>query len=182
MDSWEFNKIAAAVLAALLLLVGARTAIDMSQAAHGHAVVGYALPVDAKAATGGGGAAPAAFSFAKVAQLLPKASADAGAAAFKKCAACHTVDKGGASRTGPNLYGIVNRGKGAVDGFSYSQSVKTKGGDWSFEAIAGFLHDPKGYIPGNKMGFAGVKDDQELADILIYLRSLSPSPAPLPQG
>jgi cytochrome c len=183
MDSWEFTKISAAVLSALLLIVGSRTAIEISQASHGKEVVGYELPVKVAAAStpaaGGGGAA---FSFTKIAQLMPKASADAGAAAFKKCASCHTVDKGGANRLGPNLYGVVNRAKGAVEGFSYSAAVKGKGGEWTFENLANFLHDPKGWLPGNKMGFAGVKDDQELADLLSYLRTLAPTPAPLPQG
>jgi len=185
MDSWEFTKISAAVLSALLLIVGSRTAIEISQASHGKEVVGYQLPVQVAAAStpaAGGGGGGGAFSFTKVAQLLPKASADAGAAAFKKCASCHTVDKGGANRLGPNLYGVVNRAKGAVEGFSYSAAVKGKGGEWTFENLANFLHDPKGWLPGNKMGFAGVKDDQELADLLVYLRTLAPTPAPLPQG
>jgi len=184
MDSWEFTKISAAVLSALLLIVGSRTAIEISQASHKE-VVGYELPVQVAAAStpaAGGGGGGGAFSFTKVAQLLPKASADAGAAAFKKCASCHTVDKGGANRLGPNLYGVVNRAKGAVEGFSYSAAVKGKGGEWTFENLANFIHDPKGWLPGNKMGFAGVKDDQELADLLAYLRTLAPTPAPLPQG
>ena len=184
MDSWEFTKISAAVLSALLVIVGSRTAIELSQASHGQDVAGYTLPVETAAAPAvGGGAAPAAaFSFAQIAPLLQKASADAGSAAFKKCAACHTVDQGGANRLGPNLYGVVNRAKGAVEGFNYSQAVKTKGGEWTFENLANFLHDPKGWLPGNKMGFAGVRDNQELADLLAYLRSLSATPAPLPQG
>jgi cytochrome c len=185
MDSWELTKISAAVLSALLLMVCSKTAIQMSQASHGHghAAVGYELPVAAPTATAAAGSAGgAAFDPKKVLALVSKASADAGSAAFKKCAACHTVDKGGANRLGPNLYGIVNRAKGAVEGFSYSQAVKGKGGEWSYENLAHFLHDPKGWMPGNKMGFAGVKDDQELADILAYLRTLAATPAPPPQG
>ena len=112
---------------------------------------------------------------------MPKASPDNGQDTFKKCLTCHTPQKDGRNGTGPNLWGIVGRKPGSHAGFPYSEAMKSHPGNWTFEELAKYLHDPKADIPGNKMAFAGVKDDAELADLLVYLRKLADSPAPLPQ-
>jgi cytochrome c len=179
MDMFEFNKIAGAALSALLLAFGMGTLLEVFSPPS-KAKPGYTLPVKAAAATGGAAAA-AAFDFKKVQPLLAKASAEAGQAAFKKCTTCHTPDKGGKNGQGPNLWGVVGKKLGAQEGFNFSDAVKNKGGTWTFETLASYIHDPKAYIPGNKMAFAGIKDDAELADMLAYLRTLSDSPAALPQ-
>jgi cytochrome c len=183
MDSWEITKVASAVLLALLLIVGAKTAIEIAQAGHGHGekIVGYKLPVTAAAATTTASPAAAAFDAKKVVAMVAKASAEAGQDAFKKCTTCHTPAKGGKNGTGPNLWGIVNKPKAAADGFAYSPVLKGKGGNWTYEDLANYIYAPAGWLPGNKMAFAGVKDSQELADVIAYLRTLADSPAPLPQ-
>jgi cytochrome c len=95
--------------------------------------------------------------------------------------ACHTGDKGGRNLVGPNLWGIVGRPRASHAGFPYSDAMKNHPGNWSFEELAKYLHDPRADIPGNKMAFPGVKDNAELADLLAFLRTLSDNPAPLPQ-
>lgn len=181
MDSWEFNKIAGAVLAALLIAFGGRTMMDLTMNSHdAHAKPGYVLPVAASAGGGTAAAAAKAFEFAAVKPLLAKASADGGKAAFKKCLTCHTPTKGGKNGTGPNLWGVVGADKGKHDGFAYSGPLKEKGGKWGYEELALFIHNPKGYVPGTKMAFAGVADPAEIADLMAYLRTLSDSPVALP--
>ena len=184
MDSWEFNKIAAAVLAALLVIFGVKEVIAIAGGGHAkHAgKPGYTLPVEVASAakTGAAPAAGSGLDFAKVAELLPNANASTGQGVFKKCSACHTPGQGGKNGQGPNLWNIVNRDKGSVEGFKYSKAMAGKGGKWDFEALALFLHKPKSYLKGTKMAFAGVKNINDLADMLAYLRSLSDSPAPLP--
>jgi cytochrome c len=181
MDSFEFNKIAGAVLAALLVIFGVSTALETIKNSHGHGpnLVGYDMPAAAPA--GAAAVAEAAFNPAAVLAAVAKGNVENGLANFKKCAACHTPDKGGKNGTGPNLWGVVNRAVGSSDGFAYSATIKGKGGNWSWANLAAYLNDPKGYAPGNKMAFAGVKDAGELTDLLAYLRTISDSPAELPK-
>jgi cytochrome c len=180
MDAFELNKVAGAVLSALLLIVASKTLLDIARQEHKPEKAGWALPVTE--APHGPSAQPAApFDVAEVLRLLPQANAEAGKDVFKRCLQCHTPDKGGPNRVGPNLWGIVGRARAAHAGFPYSEAMKTHPGNWTFEELAKYLHDPKGDIPGNKMAFAGLKDNAELADLLAYLRQLSDSPAPLPK-
>jgi cytochrome c len=188
MDSFEFTKIAAAVLCALLVIFGTRTALEIAETSHKKAeAAGYALPAPAAApttlaadATGTAPAAPAGFSFDAVKPLLAAASLENGQAIFKKCSACHAPEKGGANKVGPALWGIVGRKIGGQDGFQYSQALSGKGGEWTYENLALFAHNPKAFATGTKMVFAGISDNQQIADLLTYLRSLSDEPAPLP--
>ena len=185
MDSWFFNKIAGAVLSALLVAFGSGTLSQILGGGHGdghEAKPGYVLPVTGgSAAAATTAAAPAEFKFAEIAPLLKTASADNGRAAFTPCRACHTVDKDGKALVGPNLYGIVNRDIASNAGFPrYSNALKSQKGQWTFEKLGVYLHDPKAAVPGNQMAFAGIKNNSDLADLLAYLRTLSDAPAPLP--
>jgi cytochrome c len=178
MNMFEVNKIAGSALAALLLAFGSGAVLEIF-GSHAQPKPGYTLPVVAAAVTTG--PAAAAFDFKAVQPLLAKASVENGQAAFKKCTTCHTPDKGGKNGQGPNLWGIIGKKPGSHDGFNFSEPVKAKAGAWSFDSLAAYIQDPKAAIPGNKMAFAGIKDNAELADVLAYLRTLSDSPAPLPQ-
>ncbi len=191
MDQDAFTMIAGAALSALLVIVLPKTLLDMriEQAEHaGHeAQAGYTLPAPGKAGAAGAAAtaaaAPAATGdiFGTVKPLLAAAKADGGAATFKICAACHSGEKGGANKVGPALWGVVGRKTGSVDGFAYSEAMKGKGGEWTYDRLAGFLNNPKGYVAGTKMVYNGVQDPEKLADLLAYLGTLSDSPMPLPK-
>jgi cytochrome c len=184
MDSWEFTKIAAAVLSALLVIFGLRTAIEISEAS-APKIVGYKLPVKEVAAVDpskGGVAAPAWMAFDTVKPLLATASAEDGQAVFKQCLSCHTPTKGGANGTGPNIWGIVGRANASVAGFNYSEPAKAKAADkWTYQNLAGFVSAPAAYMPGTKMLFKGVAEPKKMADLLAYLRTLSDAPVDLPK-
>jgi cytochrome c len=180
MDAFEVNKTAGAVLSALLVIFASKTMLDIVYREHKSEKPGWALPITEVAASHS--KEPAApFDAAQVISLLPKANPDNGQDSFKKCLSCHTPQKDGKNGTGPNLWGIVGRKPGSHAGFPYSDAMKNKGGEWNWDALAAYLHDPKGAIPGNKMAFPGIKDNAELADVLAYMRKLSDNPAPLPQ-
>jgi cytochrome c len=181
MDAFEVNKTLGAVLAALLVIFGSRTMLDILWREHRPEKPGWAIPVKEVASTSTAKEPAAPFEASQVLALLAKGSAEGGQDTFKKCLQCHTPDKGGRALTGPNLYGIVGRPRASMAGFPYSEAMKSHPGNWTFEELAKYLHDPKADIPGNKMAFAGVKDNAELADLLVYLRKLSDNPAPLPQ-
>lgn len=183
MDSWEFNKIAAAVLSALLVIFGGTTILDLSHAGHGdkHDKPGYALPVAADA----GGAAPgapaaAAFDAAAVVAQLAKADAKAGESVFRQCKSCHTINDGGKDSIGPNLHNIVGRKIGGHGNFKYSKVLAEKGGNWDYTKLVEFLHKPKSWAPGTKMAFNGISRNDDLANLIMYLRAQSASPPALP--
>jgi cytochrome c len=173
MSTLELNKFAGAMLLALLVIQITSTLGDalVRPRAHGPAQVAVA-PTER---------APAREEKVEpIAPLLASADAKAGEAAFKKCVACHTVDKGGANKIGPNLYGVIGRPVASHGGFSYSQAMKGKGGEWTYEELSRYLSAPSRYIPGNKMAFVGLPKSKERADLLAYLRTRADSPPPLP--
>jgi cytochrome c len=178
MDSFEINKILGAVLGTCLVLL----ITSFSAGAIFSPVMpekpGYEIAVKEEAPAGGKEAAPAPSE--PIEKLLQTASVEKGAAAAKKCAACHTFDKGGPNRVGPNLFGIVGDKKGEGRGFNFSAAMKAKGGSWSYDDLNQFIANPKGFVPGTAMGFAGISKDSERADVIDYLHTLADSPVPLP--
>jgi cytochrome c len=127
-----------------------------------------------------GAEAPKEAAPVDIAALLASASPDAGKASIGKCTACHDLTNGGPNKVGPNLWNIVGHPKAAHAGYTYSDAMKAKGGNWTYEDLYHFLNSPKKFVPGTKMGFAGISKPQEIANVIAYLRTLSDSPVALP--
>jgi len=178
MDSFELNKVLGAVLAACLVVLVTSFTANALFAPKMPEKPGFEIAVKEAEGAAKGGAAPAAAE--PIEKLLQTASVEKGAAAAKKCAACHTFAKGEKNGVGPNLYAIVGDKIGEGRGFNFSTAMKAKGGTWTIDDLNKFVASPKGYIPGTAMGFAGIQKDSERADVLAYLNSLADSPAPLP--
>ena len=111
--------------------------------------------------------------------LLASASATEGGKTFKKCAACHSIAKGGKNKIGPALWGIIGRNSGSVDGYKYSKGMMAHGKPWSFEEMNGFLIKPKDWVKGTKMSFAGLKSAKERADVILYMNENSDNSLPV---
>src|SRR3954453_887072 len=178
MDSFELNKVMGAVLASCLLLLVVNFSAQAIFAPTKLDKPGFDIAVKEEA--GHGGPAEAAAPPEPIEKLLQTASVEKGAASAKKCAACHTFEKGGPNRVGPNLFGIVERARASEPGFNYSAAMKSKGGNWTFDDLNKFIANPKGFIPGTAMGFAGIQKDSERPDVIAYVNSLSEKPEPLP--
>lgn len=180
MDSFELNKILGAVLGTLLFVMGIGFLAEAIYSPIEGRGPGYALPEpEAVASAGPVEEVPSV----PLAVLLASASADRGASAVRKCQSCHNFGEGEPNKQGPNLYNIVEASKAHADGFAYSDILlqqKSEGQVWSYDNLNAFLENPRGYAPGTKMAFAGVKSPEERADILAYLQTLSGSPVPFP--
>jgi cytochrome c len=179
MDSFELNKIIGAVLGTLLFVMGVGFLAEAIYHPIENRGPGYALPEPEVAEAGPVEEVPAV----PLGVLLASASVDRGASAVRKCQSCHNFGEGEPNKQGPNLYGIVGASKAHAEGFAYSDILmqqKAEGQVWSYENLDAFLTNPRGYAPGTKMSFAGVRSPEERADILAYLQTLSSSPVPFP--
>jgi cytochrome c len=112
---------------------------------------------------------------------MASADPEKGGALFRRqCAVCHSVNEGGKAGVGPNLYDVVGKPHGHMEGFNYSAVLKAKPGPWNYDELSAWLQAPQQYAPGTKMGYVGLKDPQDRANVIAYLRSLSANPVPLP--
>ena len=161
MNTMEITKFVGAICGSLLVFLLFQTAAHAIFDTSSDVV---AFSVEAPEGTGGG---EAAADSVDVAALVAAADASAGEAVFKKCAACHKLD--GANGVGPHLDGVVGRTIGGVDGFTYSDGMKSHGGDWTPDNLFHFLDNPKKFVPGTKMTFAGLPKDEDRANLIAYL-------------
>lgn len=115
-----------------------------------------------------------------LAALLAAGNVEAGERAAKKCKACHSFDKGGRNGVGPNLWGVLGSPRAANADYKYSGALAELGGDWGYAEMAAFLEKPKSAVPGTKMSFAGVRNPEDRANLILYLRSISDVELPLP--
>ncbi len=182
MDSFEWNKIAGWVLAAFLVIMGITTMTGSLFRPHKPEKPGYDVCANntCEEVAGAGEAATATPAY-DLGTLLVKGDATKGAAVFKKCATCHTIEKGGANKTGPNLWNILNSKHAHAPGFAYSDGVKAKAGEaYTYENLNLWIENPKAAVPGNKMSFGGIKKPEERADLLAYLNSMGDAPVAYP--
>jgi cytochrome c len=179
MDYYRINQIAMAVLGALLLFFGAKTIVNIAYEEHepekpGYEVAGtepHGKPGEEKP---GGGAGDLAV-------LLAAADPARGAEVAKKCAICHSFDKGGPNMIGPNLYGVLGHKIASHEGYEYSDALKAKEGDWDYEKINHMIENPNVFAPGTKMAlFPGLPDAKQRADVIAFLRTKNDNPPPLP--
>lgn len=178
MDSFEFNKIAGATIASTIAILGLSIATDMAFTPHLPEKPGYVVEGVVEEVADAG---PTAEAERPIEFYLASASADKGEAVFKKCAACHNAAAGGANGIGPNLYSVVGAPKAVHAGFSYSDALSgMKGQAWTWDNLSQWLANPKGYAPGNKMSFAGLKKPDERAAVMVWLNQQSANPLPIP--
>ena len=182
MFSYTSNKIAGAVFWSLLVIVGTKVLIEEVSIPKHPEKPGYEiiLPDEKSGGHGGAKTPDAGKATLSLGEMLRAGDVERGKKVAKKCAGCHTFEQGGAKRTGPNIWGIVNRAIAGNDGFRYSPALKKKGGNWTFAELQCFLENPKKCVPGTKMSFRGVRKSGQLADLLVYLNNQSASPAALP--
>jgi cytochrome c len=178
MDSFELNKIMGAVLGTCMAILALNIAANAIFHPEKPAKPGYEIALPEKPEAGAPkGPAP---QEPPIEQLLAKADVGRGQASANKCVACHTFDKGGRTLQGPNLYGLVGREKGSVQGFNYSPAFrKTMKGPWTPQDISEFVKNPKTMVPGTNMTFAGIPRATERADLIAFLNSKSDNPLPL---
>ena len=170
MDSFELNKIAGAILFTLLVYLGVQNLGDIMFSTQPADPTAYV--VEGVVEEGAPVVASVAEVVVPISELLQTASIEKGEKVAKKCVSCHNFDIGGANKIGPALWGIVDRDIGATDGFNYSDALAGHGGVWDYEALNGFLENPKKYAVGTNMAFAGLRKAKDRANIIAYLDSL----------
>jgi len=179
MDSFEINKIVAAVLLVALLVIGIGKLSNVIFYVEKPEKPGYAVEVQ-QASTSTTATATVEDKTVDIAALMALGDVNAGEKIFKKCAACHSINQGGANKIGPALYNVVGRKIGGVADYKYSKAFVEYGKEWNFEELNGFLIKPSKWIKGTKMAYAGLRKEEDRASVIKYLNQNSDSPLPLP--
>ena len=179
MDSFEINKIIAAVLMVALLVIGIGKISDIEFHVEKPKTPGYAVDVE-QTITASATSAETVEEKIDIVALMAMGDIAVGEKVFKKCAACHSIVKGGKNNIGPALYNVVNRQVGVVSDYKYSKALTGYGKSWTFEELNGYLIRPAKWIKGTKMAFAGLKKEKDRASVILYLNQNSDNPLPLP--
>ena len=182
MSGIEFNKIIASIIIAIILfvIIGIIGNLLVNADKINNQEVAYKIDIPDDSADNVEINSESALALDPISPLLVSASLQNGEKLYKKCGTCHNYKKDSKSKVGPNLWDLIDRKKGSVSGFAYSQALIDHGGKWTYEELNGFLLKPKEYIQGTKMNFSGLKDVQDRADLILWLRKQSDNPYPLP--
>ena len=179
MDSFEINKIIAAVLLVALLIIGISKVSNILFYVEKPETPGYAVEVE-QASGSSITTAEVVEKVVDIAALMALGDVTSGEKIFKKCAACHSINKGGKHKIGPALYNVVGRKVGGVEDYKYSKALIAYEKEWTFEELNGFLIKPAKHIKGTKMAYAGLRKEADRASVIKYLNANSDSPLPLP--
>lgn len=165
MDTMTVTKVASSLCGALLIFMLAGWAAESIYHVGGHGDQAYVIETGAEEDDAPVEEGP------PFAEVLASADPEKGAGVFRKCAACHKLESG-ANATGPYLYAVVDRPIGGVDGFGYSSAMSSHGGEWTPDALNAFLENPKSYVPGTSMAFAGLRKVTDRANLIAYLQTI----------
>ena len=180
MDSFELNKIIAAVLLVALIIIGIGKLSDAIFYVEKPKTPGYTVEVEQAVTASTESKSDTSMEKVDITALMAMADLAHGEKVFKKCAACHSIIKGGKNNIGPALYNVVNRQVGVVSDYKYSKALTEYGKNWTFEELNGYLIRPAKWIKGTKMAFAGLKKEKDRASVILYLNQNSDNPLPLP--
>ncbi len=180
MDSFEINKIVAAILMVALLLIGIGKLTDIIFYVEKPETPGYIVEVDEMASSNAQLVSETTEDKIDIAALMALGDLATGEKVFKKCAACHSIAKGGKNNIGPALYNVVGRQVGAINDYKYSKALSEYDKEWTFEELNGYLIKPAKWIKGTKMAFAGLRKEKDRASVIKYLNQNSDNPLPLP--
>ena len=179
MDSFEINKIVAAVLMVALLIIGIGKLSNIIFHVEKPKTPGYTVEVE-QATTVSSSTEKTVEEKIDIAALMAMGDVTTGEKVFKKCAACHSIVKGGKNNIGPALYNVVGRQIGFVNDYKYSKALSGYGKEWTFEELNGYLTKPAKWIKGTKMAFAGLRKEKDRASVILYLNQNSDNPLQLP--
>ena len=180
MDSFELNKIIAAILMVALLIIGIGKLANVIFHVEKPKIPGYSVEVEQTTAKDTVTSSATTEEKIDIAALISLGDLATGEKVFKKCAACHSIVKGGKNNIGPALYNVVGRQVGAVNDYKYSKALSGYGKEWTFEELNGYLLKPAKWIKGAKMAFAGLRKEKDRASVILYLNQNSDNPKPLP--
>ena len=179
MDLFELIKIIAAVLMVALLVIGIGKLSNIIFHVEKPKTPGYAVEVQ-QATTVSSSVETAVVEKSDITAVMEMGDIAVGEKVFKKCAACHSINKGGKNNIGPALWNVVGRKTGAVTDYKYSKALASYDKERTFEELNGYLNKPAKWIKGTKMAVAGLRKEKDRASVIKYLNQNSDSPVPLP--